>query len=231
MRTPAGRVAIGLGILATTVVVAGCGDGAAGIATTTSGDGLTVTTRDDGFNGTLIEPARPRPDLLLPTTSGERFDLSDRPDDEVTVLFFGYTHCPDVCPTTMADLSLAYDMLAPDVRDQVRVVFVTEDPLRDSPEVTREWLDRFDRDFTGLIGGNMFTAAALRELYLPETAHVQDPSGSSTNPGGGDDAHEEYGVEHAGAVYAWGPSGRSVVYTGGTSPEQYAQDFTALASG
>ncbi|MCF6508800.1 SCO family protein [Blastococcus sp. MG754426] len=177
-----------------------------------------------------MDPPRPRPSLELRTTSGEPFDIGDRPEDEITMLFFGYTHCPDVCPTTMADLSLAHDMLTPEVQDRVQVVFVTEDPARDTPEKLREWLDRFDPEFTGLIGGNEATAAALTELYLPETAQVPAVSDAPAHPHDGDDAHQEYGIDHAGAVYVWGPGDRSIVYTGGTTPEQYAEDLTELAA-
>lgn len=70
---------------------------------------MTITLRGDEFHGTSMETALPRPALVVPTTADEVRDLSDRPDDEVTVLFFGYTHCPDVSPTTMADLALARD--------------------------------------------------------------------------------------------------------------------------
>jgi protein SCO1/2 len=116
-------------------------------------------------------------------------------------------------------------------------VFVTEDPARDTPGLLREWLDRFDPEFTGLIGGNEATAAALAELYLPESARVPDPSAAIVHPhedgehGGDGQSHGDYAVDHAGIVYAWGPGGRSVIYTGGTTPEQYAEDLTGLASG
>ena len=228
MREAPGRAVAA--VLASALLVAGCG-----IPTATGRDGQTgrpaVTTDADGFHGTLMEPARPRPDVELPTTAGESFDLADRPEDEVTVLLFGYTHCPDLCPTTMADLARARGMLEGDLRERVEVVFVTEDPARDTPELLRDWLDRFDPDFTGLIGGNEATAAALTELYLPETGRVDDPSADITHPHGAEDHdHGDYGVDHAGIVYAWGPGERSVIYTGGTTPEQYAEDLTRLAA-
>lgn len=121
-------------------------------AATASDSGVTITSRGDEFHGTSMEPALPHPALVLPMTGGKVFDLSDRPDNKVTVLFLGYTHCPDVCPTTMADLALARDLLAPDVRNRVQVLFVTEDPTRDTavvpPRVARplrHGLHRADR--------------------------------------------------------------------------------------
>ena len=230
MRVVRGRTAASAAVLVGSLVVAGCGANAGDPVDASAGNGVTIAAEDDGFHGTLIEPSLPRPALKLPTTSGESFDIGDRPDHEITVLFFGYTHCPDVCPTTMADLSLAYDTVDQEVRDQVEIVFVTEDPARDTPKALREWLDRFDPEITGLIGGNEATAAALTELYLPETAQVPAASDAPAHPHDGDDAHQEYGIDHAGAVYVWGPGDRSIVYTGGTTPEQYAEDLTELAA-
>ncbi len=234
MRAHSGPAALGVAVLAAGLVLTGCGEGATEAAEGPSAAGLTVTGADDGFHGTLLDSPAPRPDLALPTTDGELFDLGDRPTDEVTVLFFGYTHCPDLCPTTMADLARARDMLAQEVRDQVQVVFVTEDPARDTPQLLREWLDRFDPAFTGLVGGNEDTAAALAELYLPETEQVADPPGAIVHPhddgeAGDGHSHGNYGVDHAGTVYAWGPGGWAVIYTGGTTPDQYAEDLRRLA--
>jgi protein SCO1/2 len=226
------RAALTAALLAGALVSAGCsggapdGQGAAPVSVRVPGGSDAET-----FHGTLVEPAMPRPDLVLPTTGGEPFDVGDRPDGEMTLLFFGYTHCPDLCPTTMADLAVARDMLAPEVRERVEVLFVTEDPARDTPELLRDWLDRFDPQFTGLIGGDAATAAALEQLYLPETAQVADPSEAIVHPHEGDGhSHGDYSVDHAGVVYAWGPGGRSLVYTGGTTPEQYAEDLTRLAA-
>ncbi len=243
MREVPGRAALRSAVLVGGLLLTGCGQGATGAVEASPAGGARVTTQDDGFHGTLMQQAQPHPDLTLPTTSGDLFDLGDRPENEITLLFFGYTHCPDLCPTTMADLALARDMLAPEIRDRVQVVFVTEDPARDTPEGLREWLDRFDPDFTGLIGGNEATASALRELYLPESAQVAAPSTAIVHPheaddhageahgqDGGGHSHGNYGVDHAGAVYAWGPGGRSIVYTGGTTPDQYAEDLNRLAA-
>ncbi|WP_346620003.1 SCO family protein [Blastococcus montanus] len=240
MRAVPGQAALGSAILVGGLLLTGCGQDATAPA---DAGGVRVATQDDGFHGTLMQRPQPRPDLTLPTTTGDPFDLGNRPEDEITLLFFGYTHCPDLCPTTMADLALARDVLAPGIRDRVQVVFVTEDPARDTPEALREWLDRFDPEFTGLIGGTEATAAALRELYLPESAQVADPSTAIVHPHeggahaaegdgqhGNGHSHGDYGVDHAGTVYAWGPGGRAVIYTGGTTPDQYAEDLTRLAT-
>ena len=227
------RVARGAAAVATALFVAACAQTDAGSAPIGR---VQVAEPDDGLHGTVMDPPMPRPDMSLVSTEGVRIALDRRPADEVTVLFFGYTHCPDVCPTTMADLAVARDALPAAVRDRTSVFFVSEDPGRDRPELLREWLDRYDPDFTGLLGGNATTARALTDLYLPESVRVDEPSAAVVHPhesgrqDGDGHAHEDYGVDHAGIVYAWGPGGRSVVYTGGTTPDQYAEDLERLAT-
>jgi protein SCO1/2 len=200
-----------------------------------SGGAATVTQDRDGYAGTRLDPPIPRPGLRLPDTAGHAFDLRARPAGEVTVLFFGYTKCDDVCPTTMADLAAARRALPTAVRDHVAIVFVTEDPARDTPIVLRRWLDRFDPAILGLIGGNDTTKQVLSQLHLPASLryHVTKPAPHTHSPG--EPAHEhggdDYEVEHSGVVYAFGPKGRTVLYTGGTTPPQYAADFARLVRG
>lgn len=189
-----------------------------------------IPAADTEFVGTIVDEIE-RPDLDLRSTTGTTFDLQDRPLDEATVVFFGYTHCPDVCPTTMADLAIAYRALPPTARQEVTVVFVTEDPRRDTPSVLHRWLANFDRDFVGLMGGGDRTRAALRQLYLPATRIEPDPHNSDDHPadhhnhssGGGD-----YIVGHSGIVYVFGPDDRTLIYTGGESAGDYAVDLEEL---
>jgi protein SCO1/2 len=204
----------------TTLILAGCGSN----ASPNTDVPVTMKSPETGFHGTLLDPPPPRPDLTLHNTDGQPFDLRERPTDEVTVLFFGYTHCPDVCPTTMADLAQARHLLPEVARERVQVVFVTEDPQRDTPPVVRRWLDGFDSDFIGLIGGNSQTERILAELHLPESKRNPAPSPRVSHP---DDGHQhpgDYGVDHAGMVYAFGPS-ETLLYTGGTTPREYAEDL------
>ena len=175
----------------------------------------------DGYAGTLlIDPPVPRPALVLPDTAGRPYDL--RADtDGVTALFFGYTQCPDVCPTTMADLAMARRALTEEERDRMTVVFVTEDPATDTPAVLRAYLDRFDEVFVGLIGGDERSQMVLDGLHLPRTEDHVDP------PGG--PPHEHGDLEHSGVVYLFGPGDRAaVVHSGGTTVRQYADDIRRL---
>lgn len=219
-------------LFVTAALVAGCGGGA---PTSVSSQGPSPTSsrqHPSGFYGTLIDPPLDPPTETLRDTTGEGFSVASRPLDEVTVLFFGYTHCPDLCPTTMADLAAARDQMPPRMRDRVTVAFVTEDPGRDRPAALRRWLDRFDPSFVGLRGGNAASRDMLAHLYLPQTERVDDPRKPIKHPSAGASHHEHgrYGVAHAGEVYAFGPGDRTVIYTGGTTPDEYAADFARLLS-
>jgi protein SCO1/2 len=106
-----------------------------------------------GFD--LAEPYR-RPSFTLTDATGAAYDFKAQTAGRPTLLFFGYTNCPDICPTTMADVAVALRSVDPAVADQVQVVFVTTDPDTDTPEVLGEYLGRFDADlpvgFVGLTG-------------------------------------------------------------------------------
>jgi len=88
-------------------------------------------------------------DFSLPDSSGKLRSLADY-KGKVVVLFFGYTHCPDVCPTTMAELSQALQQLGPEDAKRVQVLFVTVDPERDTPELMAQYVPAFNPTFVGL---------------------------------------------------------------------------------
>ena len=148
--------------LSAVVLLSGCGDEA-----TAEGEPqaeghdhsdapAAVEGPDDAYAGLdLAEPYR-RPSFTLTDTTGASFDFTDATSGRPTLLFFGYTNCPDVCPTTMADVAVALRGIEPATAEQVQVVFVTTDPGTDTPEVLGEYLDRFDADlptqFIGLTG-------------------------------------------------------------------------------
>jgi len=95
-----------------------------------------------------------------------------------TAWFFGFTNCPDVCPTTLADLSQVLDRLGPDA-DKLNVVFVTVDPERDTPEVLREYVASFDPRIVGLTGSPEEIAATAKEHFVHQ-AKVPLKDGSYT---------------------------------------------------
>jgi protein SCO1/2 len=231
-----GRSAAAVGALTLALATAGCSS-TDDTGRTDSSQGEPPVTLQDAtaspLHGTLVDPPLPRPAQVLRDTAGEHFSFADRPEDELSLLFFGYTHCPDVCPTTMADLASARAQLPASLRQRVTVVFVTEDPERDTPRSLRRWLDGFDPSFVGLRGGNKATEAMLDELYLPPTTLVEKPEDPIEHPDNGAPHHHhgDYGVEHAGVVYAFAPGDHMVIYTGGTRPSEYAADFTQLLRG
>lgn len=120
-----------------------------------------------GHNRTAFFGSRfegPTPALVLPDDRGATFDLATR-QGGVTLVTFGYRHCPDVCPTILADLRAVLDRLGRQA-DRVQVVFVTLDPKRDNAEALRDYLASFTpadgRPFVGLVGDEDATAAAAR---------------------------------------------------------------------
>ena len=119
------------------------------------------------YHGELVTPPLPKPKFTLTDTSGAPFDFWSRTQSYITLLFFGYTHCPDECPLHMANIASSLQQLSPEVREQVKVVFVTTDPDRDSAPVLRAWLDNFDISFVGLTGSEAAIAAAQRSAHIP----------------------------------------------------------------
>jgi len=106
--------------------------------------------KTDTFRGTLYDPALPAPEIELTQGNGSSFRLSEM-RGRVVLLFFGYTSCPDVCPTTLSDLHRVMGELGSNA-DQVQVVFATVDPNRDTPEKLQEYVSIFDPSFIGLSG-------------------------------------------------------------------------------
>jgi len=116
--------------------------------------GLTtfLFARPVSFRGTSYgEPYPVAPEFSLTRVSGETYRLSEQ-KGKVVLLFFGYTSCPDVCPTTMAELKQALDRLSPKNLENVQVVFVTVDPKRDTPGRIQEYVNHFNPAFIGLSG-------------------------------------------------------------------------------
>jgi protein SCO1 len=182
-----------------------------------------------GFNGTLIDPPLHPANVVLKDTQGTPFSLARLAPDKVTALFFGFTNCDDVCPTTMADLASARRSLQPTKAEKVIVLFVTVDPRRDTPPVLERWLGQFDPDFIGLRGPTDLVHQAERSLYLPESGDESPPADHHMRGHDESSKHaSDYEVDHSGSVFVFGPGDKLVLYTGGTTPREYAEDFTRL---
>ena len=168
------------------------------------------------YHGGLVTPPLPKPKFTLTDTSGAPFDFWSETQKYVALLFFGYTYCPDECPLQMANIASSLQELAPEVREQVKVVFVTTDPTRDSAAKLRAWLDQFDSRFIGLTGNEDAIAAAQRAAYVPLA--------SKTAP-----TDQDYGVNHASFVLAYTKDNLAhVIYPGGVTAEDWAQDLPLL---
>ncbi len=102
------------------------------------------------LHGAVIDPPIPAAEIQLQDTNGQNFTLSSL-RGKVVLLYFGFTNCPDECPLTMAHLKLATERLGAQASD-VRVMMVTTDPKRDTPQVLKDWLTKFSPDFIGLAG-------------------------------------------------------------------------------
>jgi protein SCO1/2 len=171
------------------------------------------------YRGGLVSPPLAKPKFTLTDTSGSSFDFLARTQGYVTLLFFGYTHCPDMCPLQMNTLAEAFRKLPPVSADQFRVVFVTTDPARDSPTVLRAWLDHFDKRFIGLTG----TQASIDAAQI---ASNLDPAKKSKVRADGN-----YEVGHALFVFAYTKDNLAhLVYPGGVQAEDWSHDLPLLPS-
>lgn len=153
-------------------------------------------------------------DFQLNDPSGKLRTLADF-RGKVVVLFFGYTQCPDVCPTTLSELAAAMHKLGPDAA-RVQVLFVTVDPERDSPELLARYVPAFYPSFLGLYGDAAATAATAKEFKI---IYQKQPG---TTPG-------SYSVDHSAGTYLFDPQGRLRVYESyGQGPDVFAHDIGEL---
>jgi protein SCO1/2 len=169
-----------------------------------------------GFLGTTLDAPLPKPDVELTDTSGEPFTISEDTAGRVTALYIGYTHCPDVCPTTMADLSVAMGMLSPQEAKKVDVVMITSDPKRDTPETLGKWLGSFTHEAIGLTGRYKDIQAAAGTVGVFLDPPVKNPDGTVT-------------VEHGAQVILFGKDDQSdLIFTSGFASEDVAHDLQRL---
>jgi protein SCO1/2 len=131
------RALAALGALA--VLVAGCSSGGGGAKPSD----LNGANQVGKYDGAGLIPAQPRPNFVLTDSFGKSFAFGRETAGHPTLLFFGYTHCPDECPTTMADIRLALRQVSPDVAKKTFVVFVTTDVKRDTAARLAKWLGQF----------------------------------------------------------------------------------------
>ena len=150
-------------------------------------------------NVVRLDRTLPKPELALTDDRGRAFDLAADTAGKPTLMYFGYTHCPDVCPTTMADIANSVKKLPEADQERLRIVFVTTDPERDTPKRLHTWLAAFDSRFIGLSGGFTKIQKAARSLGISVDAPVKEDDGSVTVNHG---AHTSWGRSTAAATRA-----------------------------
>lgn len=156
-------------------------------------------------------------DFALADHSGKPRRLADYRGKAV-VLFFGYTQCPDVCPTTLAAMNEAMKLLGDDAA-RVQVLFVTLDPARDTPELLAQYVPQFNPGFVGLHGDETAVAAAAKEFR----AFFAKVPGKTP---------ETYTVDHSTGSYAFDPQGRlRLLVKHGETPANIAADLRQLLAG
>jgi protein SCO1/2 len=184
-----------------------------GIVTVTLVLGL-IFRKPHTFTGTVISPPLPVTDFALQTQNDQTFRLSDV-QGKFVLLFFGYTSCPDVCPTTLATLKQVYEQLGNDA-ESIAVLMVTADPERDTADKISEYVARFNPKFVGLSGNTSDLAEVYDELGV--FVEKQD-TGSAAG----------YLVGHTSSIYVLDPNGALIMtFPFETTVNDIVKDITEL---
>jgi protein SCO1 len=166
------------------------------------------------FNGVDVTGAELGPDFVLKDFDGKERRLADFRGKAVA-LFFGYTQCPDVCPTTLSDMARTMQILGPDA-ERVQVLFVTIDPRRDTAALLKQYVPAFNPTFLGLRGDPAATAKVTKDFKI----YAQERAGKTP---------ETYSMDHSAQMLVFDPKGRiRLVFGYGMEPEKMAADLKVL---
>ncbi|MFD8720250.1 protein SCO1/2 [Streptomyces sp. Ag109_O5-1] len=197
-----------------TLSACGSGDDATSPVTVVSGD----TTNKAA---TVLDQPFEKPDLVLTDTLGKKYDLRAETKGRPTLIYFGYTHCPDVCPLTMSNIAVAKKALSKADQAKLRVVFVTTDPARDTPSELGKWLKGIDPQFIGLTGDFATIQAGARTLGISiEPTHKDKKTGKTVSV-------------HGTQVMAFSPKtdGGYVLYGENATVDDYTKDLPKIIKG
>jgi protein SCO1 len=179
----------------------------------------TIASGADFYHGGLVSPPLPKPKFTLTDTSGASFDFRAKTEGFVTLLFFGYAHCPDICPLQMHMIADALRKLPPASAAQFKVVFVTTDFAHDTPVALRTYLDRFNKGFIGLTG----TEEALQAAQV--AANLPPAKKGAVQPDG------QYEIGHSAFVLAYTKDNLAhLIYPAGMKTEDWVHDLPFLVS-
>ena len=203
-------------LLTASLALSACGSG----ASAERDDGAVVegfsTSDDDGMNGAVLDEPYTWGSAELTATSGDAVDTREALEKPLTLVFFGYTNCPDICQAVMADVTSALARLDAEQADQVAMWFVTTDPARDDPATLRTYLDRFDPGFEGLTGDLEVITKLAKQVYVGVEKGRKMPTGG-------------YEVNHGTPILAVRPDGTvPILWTEGTSASKLADDIAVL---
>ncbi|WP_221348830.1 SCO family protein [Streptomyces beigongshangae] len=209
---------------AAALTLSGCGGGDSGDSDNTVAEVSTDAGSDKA--ATVLDKPFEKPDLVLTDTRGKEYDLREATRGRPTLVYFGYTNCPDVCPLTMNNIAVAKKQLAQDKqlsqaeKDSLRVVFVTTDPERDTSAALGKWLKGIDPDVVGLTGSFDTIQAGARTLGISIEAPTKDKDGKVTSM-------------HGTQVIAFSPKTDAgyVLYGEDATVDDYTEDLPALIKG
>ncbi|ALV34743.1 MULTISPECIES: SCO family protein [Streptomyces] len=203
-------------LAAASLTLTACGSG-------DSGDSPVAVVSEDTARkaATVLDQPFEKPDLVLTDTHGRKYDFRKETAGKPTLIYFGYTHCPDVCPTTMSNLAVAKKQLPKAEQDELRVVFVTTDPARDTPAELGKWLKGIDPAFVGLTGDFSTVQAGARTLGISiEPTHKDKKTGKTVSV-------------HGTQVIAFSPKTNAgyVLYGEDASVDDYTKDLPKIVKG
>ncbi len=203
-------------LLALAAALAGCSSsGGSGAPASPVASQLNGQGGDGTYAGFGLTPPQPRPTFTLTDTSGKAFSFGTRTAGHPTLLFFGYTNCPDVCPETLADASIALKSVPAAVAAKTYVVFVSTDVKHDTGPVINKWLGNFDAGSKATYVGLRGTQAQIDAAQA--AAHVT--------------LAEDGGATHSAELLLYGPDDYAHVsfLQSNTEQQQIAHDLTVVA--
>ncbi|KPH99115.1 electron transport protein SCO1/SenC [Actinobacteria bacterium OV450] len=213
MRTT--RVTVAALVAAAALTLTACGGEPAKTNTVTQ-----ITGQSKAGAATVLDRPFDKPELVLTDTTGKPWNLREQTKGKPTLIYFGYTNCPDVCPLTMSNIAVAKKALPKADQDKLQVVFVTTDPERDTPDSLGAWLRAQDPSFTGLTGDFATIQAAARKLGIGIDPPKKEADGSVVSM-------------HGAQVIAFSPKSDEgyLLYGEGTTVDNYTKDLPKIIKG
>ncbi|MFF7363903.1 SCO family protein [Streptomyces sp. NPDC008125] len=179
-----------------------------------------VSTSPTTKAATVLDQPFTKPDLVLTDTHGKTYDLRKETKGKPTLIYYGYTNCPDVCPLTMSNIALAKRALPAAEQAELKVVFITTDPERDTPASLGSWLKAQDPDFIGLTGDFKTIQAGARSMGIGIDPATTEKDGTVVSM-------------HGAQVMAFSPKTDAgyVIYSEDTTADDYTADLPKLIEG